>query len=150
MNKYNKQAGCSTLVNLVLTRSHFCSSLNHNNENKKHPKEYLWEPSFSNRISPYRLFHTRTDGHKTLGKHKSLMRCLCPLVTRCNFVKVIKLNKYDLSNSKWIEKVAAFGLSFLKKNLIRSHRGSSSVVNMCVWGVTLVPVTGCDHTYQQI
>lgn len=85
-----------------------------NNGNKKHPKEYLWEPSFSNRFSPYRLFHTRTDGHKTLGKHKSLMRCLCPLVTRCNFVKLIKLNKYDLSNSKWIEKLAAFGLSFLK------------------------------------
>lgn len=44
------------------------------------------------------------------------MSYLCPLDTRCNFVKTIKLNKYNFNNSKLIEKLAAFRVLFLKKN----------------------------------
>lgn len=67
------------------------------------------------------------------------MSCLCPLVTRCNSVKVIKLNKYDFNNSKLIEKLAAFRVLFLKKkkkkiHLVRSLRllfyGKRSVCEM--------------------
>lgn len=53
---------------------------------------------------------------KTFGEYRSLLRwALCPLVTRCNFVKAIKLNKYNFNNSRVIDKLAAFVVFFLRK-----------------------------------
>lgn len=47
------------------------------------------------------------------------------MVTRCNFVKAIKLNKYNFNNSRVIDKLAAFVVLFLRKKkkvyLIRSQ-----------------------------
>lgn len=123
MNKHSGVAALQPLVSLTLTRSHFCSFLNHNllknkQTNKtKHLEEYLWAPYFSNGLSSYQLSRVSKDGHKSPWKIQipTAMSCLCPLVTRCNSVKVIKLNKYDFNNSKLIEKLAAFRVLFLKK-----------------------------------
>lgn len=49
------------------------------------------------------------------------------MVTRCNFVKAIKLNKYNFNISRVIDKLAALVVLFLRKkkkkvHLIRSQR----------------------------
>lgn len=51
---------------------------------------------------------------KTLAEYR-FPTAMSPLVTRCNFVKAIKLNKYNFNNSRVIDKLAAFVVLFLRK-----------------------------------
>lgn len=91
------------------TRTHLCTV--------KTPWGILMRPYFFLTGSPPTNFSRRVKmDTKTLGDYRSLLQwVLCPLVTRCNFVKAIKLNKYNFNISRVIDKLAALVVLFLRK-----------------------------------